>query len=122
MSRDGHDPFADVELPAARARAGEGPTLIECKTYRHRRHTERVNQPDQRPPEEIEFWLKKDPIVRLVEHLKSQQGQFSDQEWETMDAEIIAAIESSVTYAKASPFPNPNAALDDLYAEQEAVR
>ena len=66
--------------------------------------------------------MKKDPIVRLVEHLKSQQGQFSDQEWETMDAEIIAAIESSVTYAKASPFPNPNAARDDLYAEQEAVR
>ena len=122
---DGNDIFAVYEAAseaAARARAGEGPTLIECKTYRHRRHTERVNQPDQRPPEEIEFWLKKDPIVRLVEHLKSQQGQFSDQEWETMDAEIIAAIESSVTYAKASPFPNPNAALDDLYADQEAVR
>ena len=105
----------------ARARGGEGPTLIECKTYRHRRHTERVNQPDQRPPEEIELWMKNDPIARLVDHLKSQQGQLSDEEWKAMDAEILAAIESSVTFAKASPFPAPEAALDDLYAGQEAV-
>ena len=122
---DGNDIFAVYEAASeavARARAGEGPTLIECKTYRHRRHTERVNPPDQRPPEEIELWMKKDPIVRLVDHLKSQQGQFSDEEWEAMDAEILAAIESSVSFAKASPFPEPDAALDDLYADQEAVR
>ena len=42
--------------------------------------------------------------------------------YEAMDAEILAAIESSVSFAKASPFPEPDAALDDLYADQEAVR
>lgn len=121
---DGNDIFAVYEAASeavARARAGEGPTLIECKTYRWRKHTERPNQPDQRPPEEIESWLKKDPIARLAEHLKSQQGQFSDEEWKAMDAEILSSIEASVTFAKASPFPAPEAALEDLYADQEAM-
>jgi TPP-dependent pyruvate/acetoin dehydrogenase alpha subunit len=117
---DGNDVFAVHKAATeavARARAGEGPTLIECKTYRWRKHTERPNQPDQRPPDEIEAWLKKDPIARLVDHLKSQQGQFSDEEWEVMDADILKGIEASVTYAKASPFPAPEAALEDLYAD-----
>ncbi len=121
---DGNDVFAVYEAAqtaVARARAGEGPTLIECKTYRWRRHTERVGQPDQRPPGELEEWMAKDPIARLVDHLKSQQGQFSDAEWEAMDAEILASIESSVTFAKGSAFPAPEAALDDLYADQEAM-
>jgi pyruvate dehydrogenase E1 component alpha subunit len=80
-----------------------------------------VNQPDQRPPEEIEAWMAKDPIARLADHLKSQQGQFSDEEWAAMDKEILDSIEAAVAYAKASPFPRPEAALEDLYADQEAV-
>ena len=81
---DGNDIFAvhaATTEAVARARAGEGPTLIECKTYRHRRHTERPTQPDIRPRAEIDEWLKKDPIDRLVAHLKGQQGQLSDAEW-----------------------------------------
>ncbi|MCG8544824.1 MAG: thiamine pyrophosphate-dependent dehydrogenase E1 component subunit alpha [Alphaproteobacteria bacterium] len=117
---DGNDLFAvyDAAVEAvARARAGDGPTLIECKTYRWRSHTERPNQPDYRPPEEIELWKQKDPIARLVEHLKTQQGQLTDEEFEAMDREILQAIEESVVYAKASPFPAPEAALDDVFAD-----
>ncbi|MDH3701585.1 MAG: thiamine pyrophosphate-dependent dehydrogenase E1 component subunit alpha [Alphaproteobacteria bacterium] len=118
---DGNDIFAVHEAAAeavARARAGDGPTLIECKTYRWRAHTERVNQPDYRPPAEIEDWKQKDPIARLVQHLKQQQGQLSDEEWQTMDDEIMRDIEASVAFAEASPFPAPEAALDDLFAEE----
>jgi TPP-dependent pyruvate/acetoin dehydrogenase alpha subunit len=117
---DGNDVFAVHEAArtaVARARAGEGPTLIECKTYRHRRHTERADQPDVRPAEEIAAWMDKDPIERLAAHLKSQQGQFSDQEWEKMDAEVMAAIDESVVFAKASPFPALEAALEDVFAQ-----
>ncbi|PPR20878.1 MAG: Acetoin:2,6-dichlorophenolindophenol oxidoreductase subunit alpha [Alphaproteobacteria bacterium MarineAlpha10_Bin3] len=117
---DGNDVLAvhEVALEAvARARAGDGPTLIECKTYRWRAHTERPNQPDSRSEEEIAKWMKKDPIARLVDHLKTQQGQFSDAEWEAMDAEILQSIEAAVTFSKASPFPAPEAALADLYAD-----
>jgi pyruvate dehydrogenase E1 component alpha subunit len=117
---DGNDVLAVYEAArtaVARARAGEGPTLLECKTYRWRAHTERLTQPDYRPKEEIEAWKKQDPIARLVNHLKSQQGQLTDEEWEEMDRKILADIEKSVAFAEASPFPAPEKALEDMFAE-----
>lgn len=116
---DGNDVLAVYEAASAavaRARAGEGPTLIECKTYRWRAHTERPTQPDYRPAAEIEAWKKKDPIRRLIEHLQRHQGQLTDQEWKEMDAQILAEIEAAVAFAKASPFPKPDAALEDVFA------
>ena len=102
----------------ARARGGHGPTLIECKTYRHRPHTERKGQPDHRPREEVALWMSdaRDPIARLVAHLKRQQGQLTDDEWKEMDREILARIETAVAFARASPFPRPEAATEDVFA------
>ena len=117
---DGNDVGAvyDAATQAVvRARAGDGPTLIECKTYRWRAHTERPGQADRRPAEEIEKWKKDDPIKRLKQTLEQQQGQLSDEEWQTMDREILDAIEASVAFAVASPFPAPEAALDDVFAD-----
>jgi pyruvate dehydrogenase E1 component alpha subunit len=117
---DGNDVLAVYEAAreaVARARAGEGPTLLECKTYRWRAHTERKGQPDYRPKEEIEAWKKEDPIARLIKHLKAQQGQLSEEEWQKMDKEILAAIEKSVAFAEASPFPAPEKALEDVFAD-----
>ncbi len=116
---DGNDIFAVHAATAkavARARAGDGPTLIECKTYRHRRHTERPTQVDIRPRDEIDAWLRKDPIDRLLRHLKSQQGQLTDVEWEDMDADILRSIDNAVAFAKASPFPAPDKATEDVFA------
>jgi pyruvate dehydrogenase E1 component alpha subunit len=116
---DGNDVLAVYEAAAeavARARAGEGPSLIECKSYRWRAHTERKEQLDRRPPDEIEAWKAKDPIKRMVEYLKGQQGQLSDEEFQAMDREILARIEKSVVFAKASPFPAPEKALEDVFA------
>ena len=118
---DGNDIFAVHEAASkavARARAGEGPTLIECKTYRHRPHTERKGQPDHRPREEVALWMSdaRDPIARLVAHLKRQQGQLTDDEWKEMDREILTRIERAVAFAKASPFPRPEAATEDVFA------
>ena len=118
---DGNDIFAVHEAASkavARARAGEGPTLIECKTYRHRAHTERKGQPDYRPREEVALWTSdaRDPIARLVAHLKRQQGQLTDDEWKEMDSEILARIERAVAFARASPFPRPEAATEDVFA------
>jgi TPP-dependent pyruvate/acetoin dehydrogenase alpha subunit len=116
---DGNDIFAvhtATTEAVARARAGGGPTLIECKTYRHRRHTERPSQPDVRPQAEINAWMKKDPIDRLVHHLQAQQGQLSIEEWREMDAEILQQVEDSVSFAKASAFPSPDRVTDDVFA------
>jgi acetoin:2,6-dichlorophenolindophenol oxidoreductase subunit alpha len=115
---DGNDIFAVTQAAAraiARARSGEGPTLIECKTYRWRAHTERIGQPDFRTEEEIEIWKKKDPIARLLGQLKAQ-GAMTDADWQAMDEEVLASIEAAVVYAAASPFPKPEHALEDMYA------
>jgi TPP-dependent pyruvate/acetoin dehydrogenase alpha subunit len=116
---DGNDVIAVYEVAVeavARARRGEGPTLIETKTYRWRKHTELKSQPDRRPVEEVEAWKKKDPIPRFIEHIRTNQGQLSDEEWQAMDREILAEIEKSVAFAKASPFPAPEKALEDVFA------
>ena len=116
---DGNDVLAvrdAASVAIARARAGDGPTLLECKTYRHRRHTERAAQADARPPEEIEAWQKKDPIDRLVRHLQQQQGQLSEDEWRAMDAQVVQTIEDAVAFAAASPYPALEAALEDVFA------
>ncbi len=115
---DGNDVLAVHQAATeavSRARAGEGPTLIECKTYRQRGHTERPGQAERRPPEEIEAWKKRDPIDRLVKGMMDQ-GDLSEEDWQKMDEEILAEIEASVRYAEDSPFPEPDAALEDVVA------
>lgn len=117
---DGNDVLAVNEAAATaviRARAGDGPTLIECKTYRHRRHTEKVNQPDVRPAQEIAAWMARDPIDALRDSLMAQQGQLSEAEWQAIDAAVCDEIEAAVEFAKSSPFPSVDAVLDDVFAE-----
>jgi TPP-dependent pyruvate/acetoin dehydrogenase alpha subunit len=115
---DGNDIFA-VNRAAyhavQRAREGEGPTLIECKTYRWRAHTERKTQPDPRDNAEIEAWKRKDPIARLLGQLKEQQ-QLSEADWQGMKAEVQRAIDAAVVFAERSPFPTPQQAAEDVFA------
>ena len=116
---DGNDVLAvyeAAETAVTRARAGEGPTLIECKTYRWRTHTERPGQTDPRPAEEIKAWRQKDPIKRLTTHLMAQ-GVLSEKAWQKMDEEILAAVEEAVKFALDSPFPDPETAVEDVFAE-----
>ncbi len=120
---DGNDVLEVYDAAAsavARARAGEGPTLIEAKTYRHRRHTERVGQPDAREPQEIESWMARDPIERLRSALIGQENQLTEAEWDAIDGAVLQRIEASVAFAKASPFPGLDAALEDVYAQEHA--
>ena len=116
---DGNDVMAVYEAAEAavnRARAGQGPTLIECKTYRWRGHTERPGQEDPRPKEEIEEWRQRDPINRFATILMDQ-GLLTEDAWQKMDADILEAIEDAVKFSEASPFPDPEAAVEDIFAE-----
>ena len=115
---DGNDIFAVYQAATRaieRARAGEGPTLIECKTFRWRAHTERIGQPDFRTEDEIAAWKKKDPIARLRAQLEAQ-GALTETEWQAMQKDVLATIGSAVAFAEASPFPAPEQALEDMYA------
>lgn len=117
---DGNDIFAvhnAASHAVERARRGDGPSLIECKTYRHRRHTERADQPDSRSSEELAFWKSRDPIEHVRRHLLTSSDPLSDADWQEIDRQVLADIEASVVFAKASPVPQLDAALDDVFAE-----
>jgi acetoin:2,6-dichlorophenolindophenol oxidoreductase subunit alpha len=115
---DGNDIFAVYQAANRaidRARSGGGPSLIECKTYRWRSHTERRGQPDPRDPSEVESWKGRDPIARLVHQLK-EQGDLDDARLAGMERDIIDALEAAVAFAEASPFPTPEQATEDVFA------
>jgi pyruvate dehydrogenase E1 component alpha subunit len=97
-----------------RARKGEGPTLIECKTYRLKGHS-RVDPAKYRPKEEVEEWLAKDPIKRFKEKLM-QTNTLTEPEFQQIEKKVSAEIEEAVKFAMESPYPSPEEALEDIYA------
>ena len=114
---DGNDALAVFET-ASRARkralAGEGPTLIECVTYRLHGHGEADKQLYQ-PAEEIAAWKKKCPIDRLSRSL-TEAGELSRAGFETMSAKAAATVAEALRFAEESPWPEPEEALDDVWA------
>ena len=117
---DGNDIFAvyeAVQAAAARARAGAGPTLLECVTYRLRGHSENHTIAACRDIAEIEEWRAKDPIPRMRTHL-TQRGILTDELVRKIDAEVQAEIDDAVSYAEESPSPVPEALHKDVYAPE----
>jgi pyruvate dehydrogenase E1 component alpha subunit len=113
---DGNDVLAVYEATQTaveRSRKGEGPTLIECKTYRHKGHS-RVDPAKYRPKKEVEEWLAKDPIKRFKEKLL-QKNIVTEAEIQQISNEVLAEIESTVKFAMESPYPTPEEALEDVY-------
>ena len=114
---DGNDVLAVYEAAlkaVERARKGEGPTFIECKTYRHKGHS-RVDPAKYRPKEEVEEWLAKDPIKRFKEKLL-QTKTLTEAEIQRIENEVAAEIDEAVRFAMESPYPEPEEALEDVYA------
>ncbi len=116
---DGTDVLAVNEAMAQavqRAREGLGPSLIECKTYRWRGHAEQEGDPpDPRPQNEQDFGPANDPIDKFSNRLK-EQGLASDSELAQMNQEVTTAVAEAIAFAKASPMPNPEDALTDVFA------
>ncbi|NDC35000.1 MAG: pyruvate dehydrogenase (acetyl-transferring) E1 component subunit alpha [Synechococcaceae bacterium WB9_2_112] len=106
---------AAAQRAIERARAGEGPTLLECLTYRYRGHS--LADPDElRAAEEKEFWAKRDPIKRLAAQLVSQ-SLASAEELEAIDKEIDAHVADCVEFALAAPEPKPEELTRYIWAE-----
>ena len=115
---DGNDIFAVYQAAYAavsRARSGAGPTLIECKTYRWRAHTESRGLPDPRDRAEVEAWQQKDPIGLLERRLR-EQDELGAAGLQAIEAEVMRALETAVAFAEASPLPRPEQATDDVFA------
>lgn len=98
----------------ARARAGEGPTLIEARTYRHRGHYE-GDMARYRPPGELEKWLARDPLRLFEQHL-SAEG-VGDNRLEGVRTGVETQLDEAAAFAEDSPHPLPIEALEDVYME-----
>ncbi|MGB3759162.1 MAG: pyruvate dehydrogenase (acetyl-transferring) E1 component subunit alpha [Rivularia sp. (in: cyanobacteria)] len=100
-----------------RARAGEGPTLIEALTYRFRGHS--LADPDEmRSKEEKEFWFSRDPIKKFAAYLV-EQNLASQEELKDIERKIQATVDEAVEFAESSPEPDPSELHRFIFAEDE---
>ena len=114
---DGNDADAVYRVAGtaiARARAGEGPSLIECLTYRHSGHS-RADPGKYRPPGELEAWLKKDPIPRYRARLL--EFGIAEATIAAMEAEVMAEVNAATEACKAAPMPPAEILTTDVYAD-----
>jgi 2-oxoisovalerate dehydrogenase E1 component alpha subunit len=116
---DGNDVLAVYEAAKEafeRARRGDGPTLIEAKTYRLTAHSSDDDDRRYREREEIEVWRQKDPIARFEKHLE-ESGLLDEEQKEEIADGIKAEIDEAVEYAEGIPYADPEEALERVYAE-----
>ncbi len=115
---DGNDVLAVYEAASeavARARKGQGPTLVECKTYRWRGHFE-GDPGNYKPKKEQEDWLKKDPIPRFEAFLK-ENTILSEIELATCTQQVKDEIQEAIRFAEESPDPDVASVVQDIYSD-----
>lgn len=118
VSVDGNDPLAVYEAASeavARARAGKGPTLVECKTYRQHGHFE-GDPAIYKPKDEQAAWMEKDPIPRFAKFMVDN-GVLTADELAAIDAQVAKEIADAVEFANAQPVPTLESAVLDVYSD-----
>src|SRR6478609_1067136 len=106
-----------VERAAERARKGEGPTLLEFRTYRYKGHS--MSDPAKyRTKEELEEYKHRDPVEAVKNTILSKKF-LSEKELDAIDEKIMAQVEESVKFAEESPLPDPSEAFKDVYAQTD---
>jgi acetoin:2,6-dichlorophenolindophenol oxidoreductase subunit alpha len=117
---DGNDVLgvhAAAGAAVARARSGEGPSLLECQTYRWHFHAMRAAiPPETRPAAEVASWKARDPIARF-EYSVQECGALSAADITALRARVQADLDDAVAFAETSPFPDPKDLLVDMFAE-----
>ncbi len=119
---DGNDVLAVREatlVAVERARSGEGPSLLECKTYRWKGHY--IGDPEQyRSKEEVAGWRERCPIRRF-QSLLLERGAMQPAEIEEISRRVDEEVAAAVRFAQESPFPDPDEALEDLFVNPQGV-
>jgi pyruvate dehydrogenase E1 component alpha subunit len=99
-----------------RARQGDGPTLLEIKTYRYKGHS--ISDPQKyRTKEEVEEYRSKDPLTAMVNTIYEHKLA-TEEEIKAINERVEAAVEESVKFAEESPWPDDNEVLKDIYVDQ----
>jgi 2-oxoisovalerate dehydrogenase E1 component len=116
---DGNDLWAVHEAAreaVARARGGEGPTLLECQTYRHYGHS-KSDPAKYRPADEVERWLARDPLTIVRERLIADG--VAESEIGALEEEVREGLTAAIEAARAAPFPDPGAGSVTEYRVNE---
>lgn len=109
-----HDAVAEA---ADRARKGEGPTLLEAKTYRYRGHS--MSDPAKyRTKEEVEEYKSKDPIEQVLSVIAKNKWM-NESDIEALEAKVKAIVDESVQFAEDSPFPEAHELYEDVYMQSD---
>ena len=117
---DGNDVLAvydAAEEAVQRARGGKGPTLIECRTYRTRAHSEGMRDAGYRTPEEVEEWKERDPIKRYNEWLLENE-EAGVETLAAIEAEVRATVTDAEEFARNSPWPEPDTVSDHIFSQE----
>jgi TPP-dependent pyruvate/acetoin dehydrogenase alpha subunit len=112
--QDADEVYRTAMAAFARARAGEGPSLIECKTYRYSGHS-RADPAKYRPEGELDKWKKRDPVIIYRERLK--QFGIGDDVIARIDAEVRREVDEATEKCKATPPPPAEILTTDVYAD-----
>jgi acetoin:2,6-dichlorophenolindophenol oxidoreductase subunit alpha len=111
---DADEVYLTAQVAFARARAGGGPSLIECLTYRHSGHS-RADPAKYRPPGELEAWLKRDPIPRYRARLA--EFGIAEATISAIEAAVTQEVETATETCKAAPMPPREILTTDVYAD-----
>lgn len=109
--------YEAVKKAADRARKGEGPTLLEMKTYRYKGHS--MSDPAKyRTKEEVEDYKSQDPIQQVLEII-TENKYANDEELEAIQLRVKEAVEECVKFSEESPFPDPSELYEDVYVQSD---
>lgn len=112
------DVYDAVSEARTRAVENAGPSLLQANTYRYEEHSEGIVPLDRE--EELATWKQRDPIQQFKTHLV-EAGELTDEEFEQMDAEVRAAVDEAVEYARDQAPPDSETAYEDVFTEQSAT-
>ncbi|MFM7474084.1 MAG: pyruvate dehydrogenase (acetyl-transferring) E1 component subunit alpha [Crocinitomicaceae bacterium] len=106
-----------IEEAANRARRGDGPTLLDIRTYRYKGHS--MSDPQKyRSKEEVNQWMEKDPIEHCLEVITKNKW-LSKKEVEEIEAWVKKEVDESVQFAENSPYPEAHEIYEDVYTQQD---
>jgi pyruvate dehydrogenase E1 component alpha subunit len=106
-----------IEEAAARARRGDGPTLLDIRTYRYKGHS--MSDPQKyRTKDEVAEWQAKDPIEHVLDTIKEKKF-LTAKEIEEIDEWVKDEVAASIKFAEDSPFPDPEELYKDVYQQED---
>jgi pyruvate dehydrogenase E1 component alpha subunit len=106
-----------IEEAAARARRGDGPTLLDIRTYRYKGHS--MSDPQKyRTKDEVNDWMEKDPIDHCLDVIKNNKW-LTSKEIEEIELWVKKEVEESVEFAENSPYPEAHEIYEDVYMQSD---